>query len=87
MERQDSTAKIFIFLGTAYNMFGEGNYWKQDRVRQFFAADELLIGKDYWNFVCDDKKGFEIIMRQYKESALHIKSALDDIKNMYFGNK
>ena len=86
-EQQNTPAKIFIFLGTAYNMFGEGNYWKQDRVRQFFAADELLIGKDYWNFVCDDDNGFDLIMCQYKKSALHIKKALADIKEMYFGNK
>ena len=66
-------------------MFGEGNYWKQDRVRQFFANEELLIGKDYWNFVCDDDSGFEIIMNQYKRSANYIKIALTDIKDMYFG--
>lgn len=84
-ENKEEEAKIFIYLGTAYNMFGEGNYWKQDRVRQFFANEELLIGKDYWNFVCDDDSGFEIIMNQYKRSANYIKIALTDIKDMYFG--
>lgn len=76
--------KIKIFLGTAYNMFGEGNYWKQDRVRQYFAEEELLIGKDYWNFVCDDPNGFEIVSKQYKASAEHIKQSLERIKNLYF---
>ena len=46
--------KIRIFLGTAYNKYGEDSEWKQERVKQFFSEDELLIGKDYWNFVCND---------------------------------
>ena len=82
--RNDSSAKIKIFFGTAYNKFGEGNFWKQERVRQFFADDELLIGKDYWNFVCDDEDGFKIIFDQYKQSATYIKEALERIKALYF---
>ncbi len=82
--RNDDTAKVKIFFGTAYNKFGEGRMWKQERVRQFFAEDELLIGKDYWNFVCDDEEGFNIIFEQYKKSAENIKEALKTIKGMYF---
>ena len=82
--RNDKNASIKIYFGTAYNKFGEGNYWKQERVRQFFADEELLIGKDYWNVVCDDINGFDIIINQYKESVKHIKKALLNIKGMYF---
>lgn len=66
--KDDKTAKIKIFFGTAYNKYGEGKYWKQERVRQFFADEELLIGKDYWNFVCDDDEGFDVVFRQIKSS-------------------
>lgn len=82
--RNDETAKVLIYFGTAYNKFGEGNDWKQERVKQFFADEELLIGKEYWNFVCDDEQGFEIIFEQYKLSAEKIKNALRQIKEMYF---
>ena len=82
--RNDSNATIKIFFGTAYNKFGEGNKWKQSRVQQFFADDELLIGKDYWNLVGDDMSGFDIIFEQYKISASKIRDALMEIKNMYF---
>lgn len=85
--KDDKTAKIKIYFGTAYNKFGEGNYWKQERVRQFFSDDELLIGKDYWNFVCNDANGFDVIFSQYKKSAEHIKNALSQIKYMYFGEQ
>ena len=64
--KDDPSAKIKIFFGTAYNKFGEGKVWKQERVRQFFADEELLIGRDYWNFVCNDEDGFDIIFEQYK---------------------
>lgn len=66
--RNDKSAKIKIFFGTAYNKYGEGNYWKQERVRQFFAEEELLIGQDYWNFVCDDNDGFNVVFGQMKRS-------------------
>ena len=82
--RNDSGAKVRIFLGTAYNMFGEGRFWHQHQVRQYFAEEELLIGRDYWNFVCDDKAGFDIIFEQYKKSAAKIREALANIKKMYF---
>lgn len=82
--KDDDSAKIKIYFGTAYNKFGEGKAWKQERVKQFFAEDELLIGKDYWNFVCNDKQGFDIVFEQYKISADKIKIALSKIKDMYF---
>lgn len=76
--------KVKIFLATSYNKYGEGNTWKQRRVLQYFSEDELLIGKDYWNFVCNDENGFEIVMEQYKKSAVYIKQMLTNIKQMYF---
>ena len=82
--KDDPTAKVKVFFGTAYNKFGEGNPWKQERVRQFFAKDELLIGKDYWNFVCDDQDGFSIVFNQYRLSAEKIRVALCRIKELYF---
>ena len=82
--KDDKTAQIKILFGTAYNKFGEGNPWKQERVKQYFAEDELLIGRDYWNFVCDDDNGFEVVFAQYKESASSIKSALSKVKELYF---
>ena len=75
---------VRIFFATAYNKDGEDKEWKQERVKQFFAEDELLIGKKYWNFVCDDEKGFDIICDQYKESSHYILDSIEKIKSMYF---
>lgn len=85
--RNEKNSKVKIYFGTAYNKFGEGKDWKQERVKQFFADEELLIGKDYWNFVCNDIDGFDIIFEQYKNSAERIKESLYNIKRMYFGEK
>ena len=65
--------------------FGEGNEWKQSQVRQYFDTEELLIGKDYWNFVCDDLKGFDVVFEQYQKSSKYIKDAIEEIKAFYFG--
>ena len=45
-------AKITIYFATAYNRYGEEKEWKQERVRQFFAVGELLIGRDFWDATC-----------------------------------
>lgn len=79
-----SDENIKVLFATAYNKFGEGNEWKQSQVRQYFDERELLIGKEYWNFVCDDAHGFEIVFKQYKKSANHIKEAIKNIKTLYF---
>lgn len=75
--------KILIFFATAYNKFGENNTWHQANVERFFSFDELLIGKNYWDFVCNDPNGFNIVFDQYKISAEYIKMALARIRNKY----
>jgi len=80
-----SDAKIKVCFATAYNKDGEGNTWKQERVKQFFADDELLIGSDFWNFVCKSKDGYEIVLSAYKERAHLIKGAIGSIKKTYLG--
>lgn len=76
-------AKIKAYFATAYNRFGEDKEWKQGRVLQFFSKDELLIGKDFWNFVCKSNDGYNIVLETYKENAHLITSALESIKETY----
>jgi len=80
-----SNAKIKLCFATAYNKDGEGNAWRQERVKQFFADDELLIGKDFWNFVCKRNDGYDIVLSAYKEKAHLIKNAIGSIKTIYLG--
>ena len=75
--------KVIVRFATAYNKFGEGADWHQSNVETFFSKKELLIGKDYWNFVCNDKDGFNIIFDQYKKSCIYIKEAINRIRNLY----
>lgn len=77
--------EIRIYFATAYNRFGEDRPWKQERVRQFFADEELLIGRCFWNFVCRRDDGYEIVLEAYRNSAYLIKDALNSIKKTYLG--
>lgn len=43
----------------------------------------MLIGKDYWNFVCNDENEFDIVFDQYKTSSQYIKDSLTRIRNKY----
>ncbi|HEC78700.1 MAG TPA: TdeIII family type II restriction endonuclease [candidate division WOR-3 bacterium] len=77
--------KIKLYFATAYNRYGEGKPWNQQRVKQFFAEEELLIGKDFWNFICKSKKGYKIVLTEYEKNAHFIRKALNSIKRKYLG--
>ncbi len=77
--------KIITHFATAYNRYGEEKEWRQERVRQFFALEELMIGRDFWNFVSKRADGYQIVLEAYRESAHLIKDALDEIKRTYLG--
>jgi type II restriction endonuclease TdeIII len=80
-----SADKVSIRFATAYNRFGEGRPWRQERVRQFFADEELLIGRDFWNFVCKSAHGYDIVIDEYKRNADLIVDALQNVKESYLG--
>ena len=80
-----SGATIKTYFATAYNRFGEDKPWEQSRVRQFFADEELLIGGEFWNFVCQTDRGYIWVLEAYRESAHYIQSALDSIRCAYLG--
>lgn len=78
-----SEEKIVVKFATAYNKFGENRPWHQTNVERFFAKEELLIGCDYWNFVCNDQNGFDIIFDEYKKASKYIKESIDRIRKLY----
>lgn len=54
-----------IFFATAYNKDGDDSEWAQGSVQRMFADDELLIGRDYWNLVCNASNGYDVIMENF----------------------
>lgn len=78
-----SEDKVKICFATAYNRYGEGKPWKQGRVLQFFAEDELLISSKFWNLVCKSDRGYDIVIDEYKKNAYLIIDALSRIKKAY----
>ncbi|HEV2583855.1 MAG TPA: TdeIII family type II restriction endonuclease [Ktedonobacteraceae bacterium] len=63
--RNDSS--IRLYFATAYNFSGEDEIWSQERVRQFFSEDELLIGRDFWNFISDSSEGTAPLTGEIRE--------------------
>ena len=79
----EDDAVINVYFGTAYNRYGDDKPWTQSRVRQFFADEELLVGRDFWNLIAKSSDGYEIVLSAYKESAHYISEALDEIRSVY----
>lgn len=76
-------AVIKIYFATAYNMYGEGNNWKQERVKAFFSEDELLIGRDFWNFLLKSEHGFEVVKNSFRKYAAGIDNDLKNLRKIY----
>lgn len=74
---------IQIYFATAYNRFGEDKPWRQERVRQFFADEELLIGRNFWNFICQSPAGYVTVISEYRDNAPLIRDCLDSVKKLY----
>ena len=83
LANQEGEENVKILFATAYNRYGEGKPWTQGRVRQFFADEELCISSDFWNLVCKDKRGYDIVIDEYRKNAHFINEALDEIKKAY----
>jgi hypothetical protein len=79
----ESDPKVSIKFATGYNRYGEGRPWLQSRVRQFFADDELLIGRDFWNFVTRASNGYEIVIDEYRSNAHRIVAGLENVRHAY----
>ena len=74
---------IKCFFATAYNRFGEYKEWNQGRVLQFFSKEELLIGRDFWNFITKRDDGYDIVLDEYAKNAYIIRKSLENIKKAY----
>lgn len=85
-EIDDGIADISLFFATAYNkdsLNSGSENWKQGSVLSFFSPNELLIGKEFWNFICDDENGWELIKSSYKENCYLIENSLKEVINSF----
>lgn len=81
-----SDVEIKVCFATAYNRYGENKRWNQGRVRQFFADEELYIGRDFWNLICKTDCGYDIVIDEYRNNAHLIVDALNKIQAVYLSN-
>ena len=79
------SASIEVYFATAYNRYGENNRWLQPSVRRYFTDDELLIGRDFWNFITQSDIGYETVLESYRTHAHLIREALASIRDAYLG--
>ena len=70
---------IGLYFATAYNFLGEEGMWNQERVKQFFSEDELLIGREFWNFMADSDEGYRMVIDAYLKHAPLLKKTLEAI--------
>lgn len=83
-EIKNGSVKIKLFFSTVYNKnsLDEGKEgWKQGNVESFFSNEELMIGKDLWNFIIDEEDGFNDIKELFDIHLKIINSAIKSIVN------
>lgn len=78
-----SHKNIKIYMAVCYNMYGEGATWKQQQVLHEFDRKELLIGSQFWNFICKSPNGYRWVLDAYKENFHYIQTAISSVKKLY----
>lgn len=62
----ESEENIKIHFASVYNGFGRKcNLLEEERMRHFFADDELLTNDNFLNLVCKSERGYEIVLDEY----------------------
>ena len=83
LKNSNPNVNIKLHFATAYNKFGEEQRWTNPNVETFFSRDELLIGKDFWNFICKDEEGFKTVISSYEKNIHIIAQVLEEIREVY----
>jgi len=81
-EIQNGSVIVRTFFATAYNKNSENSgkeNWSQASVKAFFADEELLIGKDFWNLICNDQDGWTVVKEAFSIHSHHLKGSLSQI--------
>ena len=55
----------------------------QNFVRQFFAEDELMIGRAFWNFILKSENGGEIVEQSFAFYAEKTHNYLIELRRMH----
>lgn len=85
-DKDNSKFKIEAFFSTIYNknsLDGGTNQWIQERVRDNFDKEELLIGKDFFSFVCNNssKELWELIKDTIRNANVDTSKKINTIIN------
>ena len=79
-------SSVRCHFATGYNKFGNNEAWKQHQVKTYFSEEELLIGKDFWNFITKSDRGYSSVIKAYKNNSNYIKNTLINIKEAYLNH-
>ena len=80
---RNGTVNINIFFATLYNktdLFAGAENWKSSSVTKNFVKEELLIGKDFWNYICDDENAYIEIIKLYGKYSMITQQAIDNLR-------
>jgi hypothetical protein len=84
LRKLNQRGSVKIFLGTAYNCCGEDEF-NQARVLQYFNRKELLIGKEFWNFIARSEEGAALIWDEFIKCCSMVDKAYSSAKECIKG--
>ena len=67
---------IKIYYTTAYEWRDKCHKCNQWQRRQYFTDEEMLSSDDFWNLVCKNNNGIDIVIDEYKKNIHKIKDYL-----------
>ncbi len=75
--------QINTYFATLYNktsLFDGSNKWNSGAVTKNFPKEELLIGKDFWEHVCNCEGAYQDIIKCYAKHSVITKNSIKELK-------
>lgn len=78
------TLNLEIYFATLYNkteLLDGAKNWKSSSVRKNFIKEELLIGSDFWNYICNNQEAYKNVVSLYIKHSHNVKDEIEKLKD------
>ena len=75
------SARVFVWWGVPYNPYGTATGYRHPYpLRYFDFENDVKLGPEFWNFIGDDARTFELLLDQYRHVGQEFTSKLDELR-------
>lgn len=73
-----------VVLGVLYDVHDHsGKPWRQGSVNKYFDQNELLVGRNFWNFVLDASDGYDVFIGAWQDASGRLGDLVEELRDRF----